>query len=198
MNDDQIGTPPSRRHLLLIVGSALLCAGAVLLAVILPAEFHLDPLGIGKASGLLRLSSPAAASGAKPAVAAAPQRAHFYPAAFRSDTITIQLAAGGVRGKDELEWKVRMQAGQSLVYSWTVDAAPDEFYVDFHGQSDAKPTPVVESYRAGMAAASHGSLVAPFDGIHGWFLQNQTDHPVVVRLKLSGFYTMRPVPTAPE
>lgn len=198
MNHTRIGTPPSRRQLLLILGSALLAAGLVLLGVILPAEFHLDPLGIGKASGLLRLSSPAASAASGPAAASGLALARFYPAAFRSDTIAIPLAAGGVRGKDELEWKVRMHAGQSLVYSWTVAAAPDEFYVDFHGQSDAKPTPVVQSYRAGMAAASNGMLVAPFDGIHGWYLQNQSDHPVVVQLKISGFYTMRAAPTAHE
>jgi hypothetical protein len=32
-------------------------------------------------------------------------------------------------------------------------------------------------------------LTAPFDGVHGWYLQNQSDHPVVVRLQLAGFYT---------
>jgi hypothetical protein len=30
--------------------------------------------------------------------------------------------------------------------------------------------------------------VAPFDGIHGWYFQNQSDKKVVVHLKLSGFF----------
>lgn len=194
MTQDQIATPPSRRQLLWMIAAALLAAAALLLAVVLPAELHLDPLGTGKATGLLRLSAPAGSPAAAPAQATA----RFYPVAFRSDTVDIPLAPGGAMGKDELEWKVRMQAGQSLVYSWTVDAAPDEFYADFHSQSDDKPRPVVQSHLAGMGSASHGMLVAPFDGIHGWYLQNQSAGPVVVHLRLSGFYTMRPVPTAPE
>lgn len=38
----------------------------------------------------------------------------------------------------------------------------------------------------------------PFDGIHGWYLQNQLALPVVVHLKLSGFYTLRRDPYASE
>jgi hypothetical protein len=34
--------------------------------------------------------------------------------------------------------------------------------------------------------------VAPFDGIHGWYFQNQSDKKVVVHLKLSGFYELDP------
>ncbi len=34
-----------------------------------------------------------------------------------------------------------------------------------------------------------GALRAPFTGIHGWYLNNQSTEDVVVRLKVAGHYT---------
>ena len=47
-------------------------------------------------------------------------------------------------------------------------------------------------YRKGTGGTENGSLIAPFDGIHGWYLKNDTDRPVVVRLTLAGFYEVIP------
>ncbi len=35
-------------------------------------------------------------------------------------------------------------------------------------------------------------MVAPFDGIHGFYLQNQSEKPVQVRLRIAGFYDLIP------
>jgi hypothetical protein len=35
-------------------------------------------------------------------------------------------------------------------------------------------------------------LVAPFDGIFGWYLQNQSEAPVTIKLDLAGFYQLIP------
>jgi hypothetical protein len=35
-------------------------------------------------------------------------------------------------------------------------------------------------------------LTAPFTGIHGWYLRNDADEPIVVRLKVAGFYELVP------
>ena len=47
-------------------------------------------------------------------------------------------------------------------------------------------------YKKAGGAAHHGSLAAPFDGIHGWYYENRTARPVTVRLKLSGYYELIP------
>lgn len=193
MTSSRLSELPSRPQLLRMLAIATALAALILFAVVLPAEFHRDPLGTGQLTGLMGMSAPPSAPARSAAVVA-----RFYPGPLRSDTVAITLAAGGQRGLDEQEWKVRMQAGQTLVYSWTVTTPPEEFFADFHGQSYAKPKPVVQSYQAGIASASHGTLTAPFDGIHGWFFQNQSAAPVVVHLQLSGFYTMRAQPSAPE
>ncbi len=87
-----------------------------------------------------------------------------------------------------------MKAGQTLIYSWTVAAPPEEFYSDFHSQKwpDSAPKETVISHRAGIGVGGNGAMVAPFDGIHGWYLQNQSEKPVVVHLKISGFYELLP------
>ncbi|MHB0975236.1 MAG: hypothetical protein ACYCY2_13730 [Acidithiobacillus ferriphilus] len=40
----------------------------------------------------------------------------------------------------------------------------------------------------GIAAPRQGAFVAPFDETHGWYWRNRGDQPVVVKLKVSGFY----------
>ena len=186
---------PSRKTLFTVLGGGMIAASAILVGVVLPAEYRIDPLGIGQATGLLQLSGPEQVEVALPPADATGSLARFYPAAFRTDTVEIPLAAAGDE-TDDLEWKVRMPGGATLVYSWSVDAPPDEFYSDMHGESAPAPEVKVVTYRKGSGSASNGAIVAPFAGIHGWYLQNQAERPVVVRLQLSGFYQLPDDPYA--
>lgn len=195
-------TPASPRTLARLMISALVVAGVVLVCFVLPAEYRIDPTGIGRATGVIRLagarriSGEAAAAASTQSAIGAPAR--YYTAEFRSDFVDIPLNSSGTRGGgDELEYKVRMKAGSAFVYSWTVEGVsnPEEFYFDFHGESppaksDGEPT-VVE-FRQTTGLQSHGELTAPLDGIWGWYLQNQSEAPAVVHLKLAGFYELIP------
>jgi hypothetical protein len=194
--EGHVANPPSRGRLALLTGGGFVVAGLITVLAVLPAEFHLDPTGFGTATGLMGLSAaPEAKSPAAPAAqaGAAQVLAREYPTAFRSDTIDIPLKGAAEVGS-ELEYKVRMKPGATLVYSWSVNAPPEEFYYDFHSQQAPSPGPkeVVISHKAGIGVGGNGALVAPFEGIHGWYLQNQSEKPVVVHLKLSGFYELLP------
>jgi hypothetical protein len=120
------------------------------------------------------------------------------PIPFRSDAIDIPLGSPEVAKKgSDLEYKVRMKGGDSLVYSWTVSGLsdPQKLHYDLHGELPAGPdNPVgkVVEYVKGHAAESHGALTALIDGVHGWYLQNLSAKPLVVHLKLSGFYELVP------
>jgi hypothetical protein len=177
------------RRLALLTAAALAVATLLFAAVVLPAEYGRDPTGFGRLTGLTKLSAPVAATPAAVPVATDSSPARSHPLPFRSDVIEIPLGFG-----DELEYKVRMQAGDVLVYSWVaegVDNAAD-FYFDFHGEvPGTQPEQVVE-YLQATGSQSAGSLVAPMAGVHGWYLQNQTAGAVVVKLKLSGFYELVP------
>ncbi len=190
--EGQTAQPPSKRTLGLMVGGALVVATIVAVGFILPAEYQIDLTGFGKLTGLNKLGTP------QPEVieAAAPASAmHFYETPYRTDTITIAMPKGGSQGA-ELEYKVRMKAGDSIVYSWTTDADPkmEAFYFDFHGETPATATEkakVVE-YRQLTDVKSNGALTAPIDGVHGWYFLNDNDGPVTVKLNISGFYTLVP------
>jgi hypothetical protein len=212
-----------------MVGVALAVATLIVVCFVLPAEFRIDPLGIGKATGVIRLAGPRKMSATEAALAAAGidgadseagapasnnatagspgagatsnthgLSARYYDGGYRSDFVDIPLSvAGAAERGEELEYKVRMKNGDTLAYSWSAAGItnPEEFYYDFHGEAPAKEQGAegtVVEYRQATGTQSHGTLVAPFDGVFGWYLQNQSEKPVVVHLKISGFYTLVP------
>ena len=112
-----------------------------------------------------------------------------YAADYRTDVIDIPLAVG-----EELEYKLGLNKGDSIVYQWdAVDLKdPEVLWAEFHGH-----TPPVNNvgdlmfYRKAFGATERGVLVAPFSGIHGWYLRNDGDKAIVVRLKVAGFYELQ-------
>ncbi len=163
----------------------------------LPAEYHRDPIGLGRLTGIDRLWAPAEvvvpatsrATGAAPA-------AHSYPMAFRSDVIDIPLKSGeSPEPGADLEYKVHLKAGSSFIYSWSVAGIdnPEEFYTEFHGHTvEAGKAMTVAYYRKATGTSDNGVLTAPFEGVHGWLFQNQSVKPVIVHLRLAGFYELVP------
>lgn len=115
-----------------------------------------------------------------------------YAATHRSDTVDIPVRPNG----GEIEYMLNMKMGDSIVYSWrAVDIAdPQKLTSEFHGHTErvGNAPGTLIFYRKATGGSEGGSLVAPFDGIHGWYLKNDTDRPVVVRLSVAGFY--QPIP----
>ena len=201
MTEGQVARPPSRGRIMLLSLGALTIASLIVVLFVLPAEFHRDPTGFGKFTGIDQLAGPEVISAAdlasnSGAETATPTR--YYDTPFRTDLIEITLQPEE-KGMNDLEYKVKMKAGATLTYSWTVtgdEEHPDWFYFDFHAESRPIPAgqtqPTVIEYLQATGNKSAGSLIAPIDGIHGWYLQNQSDKPVVVHMKLSGFYELVP------
>ena len=121
-----------------------------------------------------------------------PTWTYFYHDSFRTNTIDIPLMAED----GALEYKLKMKEGDSVVFSWEVMGFdnPEWFYSEFHGHTEPVPGEpgTVTFYRKETGVTQNGTFIAPFDGIHGWFLQNQGVNPVVVRLRLAGFYEVIP------
>ena len=187
--------PLSRGKLLAATAGTLAAAVLIVLGAILPAEFNRDPLGVGKLSGLSRLWAPEDQTVDPTKGVAA--LAREYDAPFRSDVVEIPLGGflDGVE-KSELEYKVKMAKDATLIYAWEVVGAADarDFHFDQHGHTTPAPgQPVaVSTYRQGFGLKQQGALTAPFDGIQGWQFSNSSEKPVVVRLRLSGFYDLVP------
>lgn len=197
------GTPNSlsRGRIVFLTLAAAAVALLILFAAVLPAEYHRDPTGLGRITGIGALWAPeetvvpsASAAPSRPGDAKAPA-SRSYPAAYRSDVIDIPLKISGDPDHgDELEYKVHLKAGASFIYSWTASgpADPEEFYTEFHGEAVVAGKSIVSYYRKATGLSDNGVLTAPFDGVHGWYFQNQSLRQVTVRLRLSGFYDLIP------
>ena len=111
-----------------------------------------------------------------------------YTTDYRTDVIDIPLDPRG-----ELEYKLGLNEGDSIVYQWdAVDLKdPALLYAEFHGHTEpVNNVGDLMFYRKATGATERGKLVAPFTGIHGWYLRNDTEAPIVVRLKVAGFYEL--------
>ena len=163
---------------------AIAVAAVLLVTVVLPSEYGIDPLGTGAALGLTDLAE---ADGATPDVSAAPANTGAYtpqPKVYKVDLEEINLPPG-----EGIELKYHMEKGAVMVYAWRT-TAPVLF--EFHGEPDQKPNPdYYDSYELDDKVGkdrSNGSFTAPSTGIHGWFWENKTDKPVEVHLTTAGFY----------
>ena len=132
---------PSRGGLLIRLGVSFVVAAVIVFCAVLPAEYHRDPTGVGKLTGLMAMSQPAPvdapADSKLAAVTAAGAPARSYQLPFRSDEVTIPMKPDG-----ELEYKVKMQPGGTLVYSWAADHGT--VYYDFHGEKPYGPRSCAE------------------------------------------------------
>ena len=167
-------------------GTALLVAGLVLVAVILPAEYGVDPLGTGARLGLVELGitgqrvealeAAAAAGGAQGAIVAPQERG------FSQETVEFTIAPG-----DGMDYKYRLDQGEALLYSWTA-TGPTAF--EFHAEPDGAPAGYAQTYEMAKGTQASGTLTAPFPGIHGWYWENVGSEEITVTLTTAGYYNL--------
>ena len=197
---------PTSAQLLKSTIIAIFAAIAILVVIVLPSEYGIDPTGAGRTLGLTemgqiktQLAEEAEADrigdqqNSVPASPAAPQQGsnlldRIYSEFFvgsahaqetRSDEMSVTLAPG-----EGAEIKLVMVKGAQANYAWTANGAAVNF--DTHGDGGGENI----SYEKGRGVADdEGVLEAAFDGNHGWFWRNRTDAPVTVTLKTSGAYS---------
>lgn len=199
---------PTSAQLLKSTAIAIVAAAAILVAVVLPSEYGIDPTGVGRALGLAemgeiktqlaeeaetdRLRDAQNAAPAAPAPATPQQGSSLLDRIYaefvvtsaqaqetRTDEMSVTLAPG-----EGAEIKLVMMKGAQANYSWTANGAAVNF--DTHGDGGGENI----SYEKGRGVAEdEGVVEAAFDGNHGWFWRNRTDADVTVTLKTSGAYS---------
>jgi hypothetical protein len=205
---------PSNKKLLRSTGIAIITATALLLAVILPAEYGIDPTGIGQSLGLTTMGqikvSLAAEAKADELEAAlvrtlpiTPTMDSVIPAtsvvaeAIQATTMPATTVARVASRTDETsvtlkpgaatEVKLAMDKGAKVTYSWQTGGSPVNF--DTHGDPLKGPKNAYHGYSKGRQVASDaGEFTAAFDGNHGWFWRNRADKDVTITLKTTGNY----------
>ncbi|MFZ5863808.1 MAG: hypothetical protein ACOYXR_13325 [Nitrospirota bacterium] len=179
---EQPVTAPSKLAIVRATLVACLLALALLVGVVLPAEYGLDPTGTGDVLGLTDLGKAKAAG----AAARGFQRTRSEPQKYREDTVTLTIEPG-----QGLEYKFRLVAGGTMLYSWT---ATDTLIYDFHGEPQNATNGYFESYEKSENRQGHGSLVASFEGTHGWWVKNPGVAPVTMTLTTAGYYDVVGIP----
>lgn len=174
--------PPSLSRLATTTVVAAAVAAGLLVTVVLPAEYGIDPVGTGKALGLLDLYAGESAPIRAPVAATT-----LRPRTYQVDTSTLVLGPG-----QSLEYKYRLEKGAAMVYAWSATGAVK---FEFHGEPDDHLLKV-ESYEKAEGDYASGALTAGFAGIHGWYWENASDRELTVTIRSAGFFTdadeMRP------
>ena len=163
---------------------AVAAAAVVLVTAVLPAEYGIDPLGTGRATGLINLFQTESAAGdPAPAVITADPSGPLVPqpAVYKVDSMSFTLPPG-----ESIEYKYQLAEGAAMVYTWS---APGEVEFDFHTEPAGRGAAGSESFEKGPARAGRGSYRARYPGIHGWYCKNPARSEVVVSLTTAGFYT---------
>lgn len=160
---------------------ALLLAGLLLVIAILPAEYNIDPTGVGKALGLTELA-PTAQD--KPNEKSLPKKVNAKQQGFQVNKVVIEVPAG--KG---LEYKFQMAEHTNLSYDWST-ANNESIYFDFHGEPEGDTTGYFESYAISTATKAKGSMTTPFSGVHGWYWKNTSDKAISITLETEGAYEL--------
>jgi hypothetical protein len=198
---------PSSRRLLRSTLIALAVAVAILVTIVLPAEYGVDPTGVGRILGLKEMGDikmqiareeaghaaeeattatpaaepPAAAGSGVAAASPSNEASTSTPAAstVKSDVTEVVL-----RPNEGKEIKLVMKKDARVTYSWTTNRG----VVNYDTHADA-PGISYHGYGKGTGKPSdEGVLVAAFDGAHGWFWRNRGSEPVTVTLRTNGDY----------
>jgi len=79
-----------------------------------------------------------------------------------------------------------MLKGAKVDYAWETNGGKANF--DVH--ADSKDLDIdYHNYSKGSGVKSEGTLVAAFDGSHGWFWRNRTKEPLTITIKTNGEYS---------
>lgn len=195
---------PSSRQLLKSTIIAAIAAAVILVTVILPAEYGVDPTRAGKILGLTsmgeikeqlakeaeidrqknlqkdeRIDGDGQSSLLKEMFGLFVGSAHAQtkqPA--WKDKVSVTLSPG-----EGAEIKLAMKKGAVARFAWSVDGGVVNY--DLHGDANKRSI----RYKRGRAVPGHeGSLKAKFTGNHGWFWRNRGKKDVTVTLLVSGDY----------
>lgn len=180
-----------------LVRSTIIAAGvaaALLVTVVLPSEYAVDPTGIGSRLGLTEMgeikaqlaqeaaadraadSSAPEASAATAAVTSAALPTGQATAAVREDAISVTLKPG-----EGAEVKLVMREGEKSDYVWKV--AGGTVNADVHGDGSGQ---AISYAKVRGLAEDRGTLTAAFTGNHGWYWRNRGTADVVVTLQVRG------------
>ena len=194
---------PSSKKLIKSKAIAAVSAVVVLVTCVMPAEYAIDPTGMGKVLGLTKMGeikqslAEESENGINAAQAVnsveqisvetstqtATDNAQMIMPAINKESISIELKPG-----QATEVKLTMPQSASVNFDWK--AVGGGLNYDTHGDPVNAPKGFYHGYGKGKnETTQQGVLKAAFDGKHGWFWRNRTENPVTVTLLVEGQFS---------
>ena len=186
---------PSTAKLIKSTGLAIIAAGVLLVTVVMPSEYGIDPTGFGAKTGLKRMGEIKTSLAEEAAADAAQKIDVVEPVAVidarptpTNDVVIQNHEKTFTLAPDEgTEVKVTMVKGAKVDYVWETDGGKVNF--DVHGDSKELKINYHPYYKGSSETKREGTLEAAFNGGHGWFWRNRTKEPVTITIKTNGEYT---------
>ena len=198
-------SPPVQSVKVLLITSffAIVLAAVILVLAVLPAEYGIDPTGLGKKMGLTVLSAQSNEA-VQPVVISCPAPSSMSPTDPSQTDIETQKAGQDhastttptslwkdsviitIPANKGLEYKFHLAKGEKLEYSWTTNG--EKLYFDFHGEPKGDKTGYFKSFKESTDNKSSGTLTVPFEGSFGWYWENKASTSTQVLLKTKGSY----------
>jgi len=187
-------------------------AAVLLITVVLPAEYGIDPTRVGRVIGLTEMGelktqlAEEAEADRQMAPIVEEQSSLlndvlglFVGAAHAQETMDTEASAkaeateAADAWRDEItftlapgdtaEWKLVMDESQIAEYVMTIEGGRVNF--DLHGHGGGQSI----TYEKGRGSTgAEGTIPAEFDGEHGWFWRNRDNQDATVTLQLRGEY----------
>ncbi|ENX62398.1 hypothetical protein F885_01307 [Acinetobacter higginsii] len=194
---------PSSKKLIKSTAIAAVSAVVVLVTCVMPAEYAIDPTGMGKMLGLTKMGeikqslAEESENGINAAQAVnsveqisvetstqmATDNAQMIMPAINKESISIELKPG-----QATEVKLTMPQSASVNFDWK--AVGGGLNYDTHGDPVNASKGFYHGYGKGKnETTQQGVLKAAFDGKHGWFWRNRTENPVTVTLLVEGQFS---------
>lgn len=157
---------------------SLITVAALLMLIVLAAEFGIDPTGLGRLSGITGIHNAQlnqfAEMGSK--------RNAFDEKPFNTESLNdewhYELAPF-----ESVEFKYTMPEGGEIDFNWSASSALN---FDFHAHPFEGGESLTESYKVGEKNQLSGHYQAGFEGLHGWYWQNRHFDTVLLTLKVTG------------
>ena len=169
-----------------------ICVGcALLILVILPAEYGTDPTGVGELLGLKKMGEIKTrlkqdflkedqvfreSNGVKDELMVESETVKE-----KHDVMEFVIAPD-----EAIEIKLEMKKGSTAKYKWTTQNGGLNFNLHGDGQTGSQNSIIYKKGR--MTSSDSGEFKSEFDGYHGWFWRNRNNETVTVILETMGDY----------
>ena len=200
-NNSNSNELPSTKSLIKSTVIAFGTAAILLVAVVMPAEYGIDPTGVGELLGLKKMGEikmSLAKEAAEDDVAVKQASNQNTETIKETESVAVAEVEDNVNNgikKETIsltlepdagaEVKAVMKKGGKVVYRWESSGGKINF--DVHGDSK-KLSIKYHNYEKGSVKTKEGTIIAAFDGSHGWFWRNRTGETVTISLEVSGDY----------